>query len=511
MKQIIIHAGFHKTATTSIQETCAINQDKLAEQGFYYPIFHLDNRVINNHSIPFYSLFTSKPEQYHMNMIWGVDSQEANSRYEEQLNQILEQNYEKIIISGEDISELSQAELEKIKTKIDLFGYSLRIITVIRSPFSAINSMIMETVKNGYCIEDLNLTSNTDKSRIITKIETIEAVFPEAEFYSFRDSLKHKNGPVGFFLELIGVNDFSNLAFFKSNKSISDQATRLISYINQEQPFFINEEINCLRRNQDTACLHKLQGNKFQLNEKELLKLKPGIRHVNQYLLSKFNASFCDKNTGSLLEIQDDDWTDEQIEQLKNVMSQIDENLRLIAYDYFKNKICFNNEKLSYVFFKKNSRSASLDTPIYRFQNSEIPGTYLLVTEEEAHNIRDNFPIFNDEGIAFKAAVTPDNNLVPLYRFQSIKHPGTYLYIAEAERDYINADADLASAFNDEGIAFYVYGPGTGIANPFYRFQNSDISGTYIYVTSTEAARIRTSCPNFIDEGIAFEAKSNIY
>ena len=508
MKQVIIHAGFHKTATTSIQETCAINKDKLAEQGFYYPIFNLDHRVITNHSIPFYSLFTSEPEKYHINVRWGIEPSKANQKYEAQLNQILQQKQEKILISGEDISKLSQVELERMRKKIQSYGYDIRVIVVIRSPLSAINSMIMETVKNGYTIENLNLGSDTDKSKssIITKIETIESVFPKADFYSFRDLLNHKYGPVGHFLEIIGVPNFSNFDFFRSNESISDQATRLISFINKEQPLFLNGKINILRSSQDTAPIHLLKGNKFQLNHNELKQLRQVINRLNQYLLNKFNASFCDKESYFSLKEPERKWSHEQIEQLKIIISKVDNNIKIIAYDYFKNIICLDKEKLSYIFFNENQKPVSLDTPIYRFQNSKIPGTYLFATEEEAHYIRTNIPDFIEECVAFKAAIAPADNLMPLYRFQNNQCSRIYLYVGEAERNHIQSDSNLASAFNDEGIAFYVYAAGSGFGAPFYRFQNSDIPGTYIYATGAEADRIRASCPNFIDEGIAFEA-----
>ena len=413
MKRVIIHAGFHKTATTSIQETCAINKDELAERGFYYPIFNLDHRVITNHSIPFYSLFSSEPEKYHINVRWEVNYQEANKKYEEQLNHILKQKHEKIIISGEDISKLSQLELEIMRKKIQSYGYDIRLIAVVRSPLSSINSSMQEIVKNGYFIENINqntkdinkdtkgINQALNKSRIITKIKTIESVFPEAEFFSFKDLCQHKYGPVGHFFEIVGVTDFSNLEFLRVNNSISDQATRLIAFINKEQPLFINGKINPFRRDQDTYHIHKLKGDRFQLQEHELNQLRDGIERANQYLLAKFNLSFCDEKPYFSLNKQGNNWSDEQVEQLKIIISEVDENIKIIAYDYFKNIICLDREKLSYIFFKKDQKSPSLKTPIYRFQNSEIPGTYLFVTEEEAHHIRANFPDFIDRGIVF--------------------------------------------------------------------------------------------------------------
>lgn len=149
-----------------------------------------------------------------------------------------------------------------------------------------------------------------------------------------------------------------------------------------------------------------------------------------------------------------------------------------------------------------------LNTPIYRFQSDITPGTYLFVGDEERQNINRDFSnSFTEEGIAFNAAVEPNDELIPLFRFQSTQRPGTYLFTGEAERNSIKADPNLSNAFTEEGIAFYVYGVGSEQASPFSRFQNSLVSGTYLYATGAEADNIRANFPNFLEEGIAFEAR----
>ena len=127
MGQVIIHAGFHKTATTSIQKTFAENCKQLEKLGFYYPLFYLDDRLIDNHSMPFSSLFMSNPEQYHMNARWKVDANEANQQYKQQLNGILHKKLNKILISGEDISMLTRSELSRMIEKI--YSYAVGRIT----------------------------------------------------------------------------------------------------------------------------------------------------------------------------------------------------------------------------------------------------------------------------------------------------------------------------------------------------------------------------------------------
>ena len=143
--------------------------------------------------------------------------------------------------------------------------------------------------------------------------------------------------------------------------------------------------------------------------------------------------------------------------------------------------------------------------PFFRFQNSAVPGTYLYAAGAEADSIRNNFPGFVEEGLAFNAAIEPDDELIPLYRLQSNQLPGTYLFVGEAERNSIKADPNLSNAFTEEGIAFYVYDGAAGKGVDFFRFQNSAVPGTYLYAADAEADSIRNNFPNFVEEGVAFE------
>ncbi|MGK7899218.1 MAG: hypothetical protein AB4372_37780 [Xenococcus sp. (in: cyanobacteria)] len=157
-----------------------------------------------------------------------------------------------------------------------------------------------------------------------------------------------------------------------------------------------------------------------------------------------------------------------------------------------------------------NSLVVSLDnllvTPIYRFHNIDLPGSYLFVAEEERSQINYNHTEFYEEGIAFKVATKPQDDLIPLYRFQSKTVPGTYLYAGAEERASIHQN--YSDYFIEEGLSFYVYGVGEGKGVTFYRFRNdnSNLGSTYLFATGAEAENIRHNFPNFIEEGAAFEA-----
>ncbi|VEP11439.1 hypothetical protein H1P_1040013 [Hyella patelloides LEGE 07179] len=147
--------------------------------------------------------------------------------------------------------------------------------------------------------------------------------------------------------------------------------------------------------------------------------------------------------------------------------------------------------------------STPLTSTINRFQNSDIPGTYIFAGEAESEGIRDNFSNFEEEGLAFKVADEPGDDLIPLYRFQSTLTPGTYIFAGEAERQSINAN--FSDSFNEEGLAFYVYGVGSEQGTEFIRFQNEERPGTYLFAGPNEAESIRNNFPNFIEEGAAFK------
>lgn len=143
-----------------------------------------------------------------------------------------------------------------------------------------------------------------------------------------------------------------------------------------------------------------------------------------------------------------------------------------------------------------------LNTPMYRFQNEDVPGTYLYAGLQESQSIKINNPQFQEEGLAFYVGVAPNDQLITLYRFQNNSLPGTYLYVGEQERQSIRQNNPN---FVEEGIAFYAYGADANKGQDIYRFQNSNVPGTYLYTGAAESQSIRQNYPNFIEEGVAFE------
>ncbi|MCB1733068.1 MAG: hypothetical protein KDI21_21530, partial [Halieaceae bacterium] len=89
--RIILHAGLHKTGTTSVQENCARHAELLLQHGIVYPSFSFRDRRINNHSDPLAGVFSSRPLAYGMVRRQGVedDPAVAISAFTEQFDAIL--------------------------------------------------------------------------------------------------------------------------------------------------------------------------------------------------------------------------------------------------------------------------------------------------------------------------------------------------------------------------------------------------------------------------------------
>jgi hypothetical protein len=153
----------------------------------------------------------------------------------------------------------------------------------------------------------------------------------------------------------------------------------------------------------------------------------------------------------------------------------------------------------------QNSTDISYDvfsTAMFRFQNQDVPGTYLFAGEVESQSIRDNFPNFQEEGFAFKVGDEGDS-LLRINRFQNQDAPGTYLFAGEEESQSIRANF---SNFQEEGIAFYAASPGSSTGESIYRFQSLSNPGTYIFVGGEERQSIINNFSSaFVEEGLAFE------
>ncbi|MGI0481757.1 putative Ig domain-containing protein [Geminocystis sp. CENA526] len=150
-------------------------------------------------------------------------------------------------------------------------------------------------------------------------------------------------------------------------------------------------------------------------------------------------------------------------------------------------------------------KNITLNDPLFRFQNIDRPGTYLFVGNEERISVLNEYsPPFVEEGFAFNVSYGEEEGLVRFNRFQNKNVPGTYLFAGEEES--VSIRENYSDVFTEEGIAFYALDAQANIGVDYYRFQNTEQPGTYIFVGEAEKTSILNNYPQFQLEGIAFEA-----
>lgn len=341
MKEVIIHMGFHKTASSSIQGTCANNRKLLEKRGVYYPVFKYEKKNITNHSIPIFSLFTSSPQNFHINIKWGVDSDNVNLEYRRQLDRIVS-NENKILLSGESMSILPEESLFSLKQYFVDNGFRITPVAFVRSPISHQISAAQERVKNG---STLRFSENHFPC---SKIKKLQSVFSgDIRFFPFRKVCSCEYGPVGFFLNMIGVteDELKKIKYSQSNPSMSDQATRLIAYINEREPFYTENkttgkrEVNPNRINHDTAVFQDIGNGKYKPALPEIRHILEKAKQENDWLKENLGEEYCDDEKD--LEFNDHPlyWNRENIKQFVNALAKCPLPLRNIAVDFIDKQV----------------------------------------------------------------------------------------------------------------------------------------------------------------------------
>lgn len=267
-KRIYIHAGMHKTASSSIQETLFQHKALAESNNYYYP-----KHWRANHNF-LYGMFCEKPEEFYENVFAKRSPEEVTTYYQLLQSTFLEemalQTCDNVILSAEDLSVLSRAGVERLKAFFErtLPEYAITIVLFTRNTLDFVTSDVQQKIKTGY---GYNLQTFRDLYR--SRLEKFVEVFgrDNVVVVKFEDAVKHETGPVGFFMRTIGMPDdlAEQIDMTKSNESLSCNAVALIRFINGRVPIIRNGNLAYGRQFGDTRLLEGLKGAKFHLDDRE--------------------------------------------------------------------------------------------------------------------------------------------------------------------------------------------------------------------------------------------------
>ncbi len=334
-RKLILHAGLHKTGTTSIQKTCATNRKILQGENFVYPMINWDQSKgrssAENHSRLISNLF----EEGH-----------KVAMFREEMAKIFGKDLiKKLLLVAELTSRLSKVELNDLKSYFEKLGYQIAVHCYIRKPVEWVNSLVAQKIAGQYGpLLPLDAAVNQlvhGKSLIRMRVNNLADVFEEFNVHSYKEAATHDSGVVGHFMDAIDLRSKAIKIAKPENIGKSDHSTRIISLINnmvghrKKSPeaakfhAFLREQV---------PALFEIPGERFHLRLQEAAELIPILEEDNQWLQTEYGELFANdeisfSDTPILLE-------DQAIEHLEKIAAEAGPRIKKIIAQYIdKHKV----------------------------------------------------------------------------------------------------------------------------------------------------------------------------
>lgn len=305
---VYLHMGANKTASTSIQCTLASNREKLKslEEGYLFPKAWGGNKT---RSIKYLCLANDSSQKHRLKSLFSGKSSSEKSIVEfnrELLDEMIEeldgfegQNY---IFSGEDLYQFTYINMNRMRDLVELLvpNCEIQVIYVIRNYLSYMNSSTQQAAKGGSAEKEF-LKKRYKKGEFFRQaIGNMRQVFGEENLnlYTFEASLQNNLGPVGFFLEQIGLQEdmIDQVEIKRKNESISNRATKMIFWMNEKTAKLNHAKYHDnMQLRKFNKRFHGISGSaRYTLDKKKVEKLYPIMKKEAVWLKAEFGIDYMD-------------------------------------------------------------------------------------------------------------------------------------------------------------------------------------------------------------------------
>jgi hypothetical protein len=347
IKNIYLHIGLHKTGTSTIQHILGKQRNDLAAEGILYPIIPGSDKLASNHSVPFFSMFSSRPERYHINILNGHTTSESIKKLNEDYYNQLQQQIsgfagESMIISGEDISYLNDKELLNLKRQLVLLTcdeVQFTVIAFIRHPVELYRSRYLEKIKTGHDPKKvLDYPIEAEWKANEETFDRFMATFGQESFICrrFEDLLRKNDNLTVSFLKLIGYNGkLENFAAHDKtvvNKSLSYEPIILLTQIHQKYPKIQRGHLNPMLEGFRPALIYSLPGVKFYFSEPKKLDLWNRSKETAHKICERFQLAKYDFKEISIID-DSKKWDVRTLQHLIRVFPQLPDFIVAIIVD----------------------------------------------------------------------------------------------------------------------------------------------------------------------------------
>ena len=191
---------------------------------------------------------------------------------------------------------------------LDTFGFKVKVLALVRPPYSFACSAIQETIKNGRFHPLIGLQQPHERKWASMKelpsrseeIKILQEVFgTDINFQPFSRALVHSGGPAAFCLEAFGLPvNWESLHYdsIRSNVSLNNPQVRAMNLINKEL-HDKNSRIRCRKSTFQTLRdgLKFLDGERFLLTQSEFQLIQDQHQKIKQEMNELLGSSFTEE------------------------------------------------------------------------------------------------------------------------------------------------------------------------------------------------------------------------
>jgi len=348
-KKIIIHVGFHKTGSSSIQHFFRDVLKKNKTNKLAYPKFYnkFTGNYSYNHSTALFSIYSSKWREYHINKklkLSAINLEKLNQDYKDQFRKFLNEcAADTIVLSGEDLSILPKQELknllEDLRSNFNNGNFECKVIAYTRHPLRLFISEVQQSVKGGLSLDQaINVRLRNASILFLNKLESLKDVFGDGlEIFEFENAVTYSGGLVKHFIDNAGLNSYfeaSQRFSYISNEGYSLEALELLSAINVNIPLFIDGNLSELRKGNDFLMFQSIKGVKFSVSSNVQDAFYSRSANSIEVLRNNYGLDY----NLERVEVFDLMWNEKSCLDLKMLFPKLKKEFRQVILWYFQAK-----------------------------------------------------------------------------------------------------------------------------------------------------------------------------
>lgn len=289
-KEIIIHIGLAKTATTTIQKFMHSNAKLLLDNNIYYPTLY------SNHGRMLVSIIHGQPETLRFNIQAELTAKQASARNTRHQNiieaKLKDKKIKKVIFSGEALSSLNDELIVKLRQWLTQFSDKITIICCTRNPIDWHTSLAQQKLKSRRSTIS-SYGQNHSLSRMGLSYMAVKSYMRHfgAENVIVYDFDKHKHQLYQKFLQCCQldtalISQLTTVPLSTHNSSFSQEGALIQDALNRSLTVDPTKRISF----KETKYLLSIKGQKFQLEKNQLIKVLEKKQGDIKWLAETFNA-----------------------------------------------------------------------------------------------------------------------------------------------------------------------------------------------------------------------------